>query len=137
MSAILLAESTSRSPSLFISIPWQEHIITHLTLNNPKTAAASLNVVDMDGDGDPDIVMGEYRIRFSEHTEYPAHLWVFENLGQGASWREHLVYFGDSHFQAAEVIDINGDGDLDIASKGWVAKGVFLYENKAVPQACN
>ena len=58
------------------------------------------------------------------------HLDVYKRqLGQGNSWAQHLVYDGDSHYQSSQAHDIDGDGDLDILSKGWHHGRVHLYEN--------
>jgi hypothetical protein len=89
-------------------------------------------VVDLDNDGDPDVIAGEYNPHDTTEIkeEWPASLWIFENMGGGANWTRHLVYYGDSHYQSSQAVDIDGDGDLDILSKGWFHNQVFLYENK-------
>ena len=86
----------------------------------------SLDVADMDGDGDMDVVVGEH------NTADPAsaRLLVFENVdGHGASWQEHVVHTGDEHHDGARVVDLDGDGDLDIISIGWTHGRVLWYEN--------
>jgi hypothetical protein len=56
-------------------------------------------------------------------------LYVFENAnGQGTNWNTHTVYTGDEHHDGAQVVDIDGDGDLDIISIGWDHDRVLLYE---------
>jgi hypothetical protein len=83
----------------------------------------------MDGDGDVDVVVGEHNLS----NPSSAKLYVFENSdGQGTSWTEHVVYTGDEHHDGAQVVDIDGDGDLDIISIGWGHGRVLLYENKAL-----
>ena len=111
---------------------WVNHEITRLTLNAPRSVAESMDVRDLDGDGDPDVIVGEYRVDFGVGEE-PANLWILENLGQGASWAQHLVYFGDSHYQSSRAVDMDGDGDYDIIAKGWLHGQVFLYENTCAP----
>jgi hypothetical protein len=101
---------------------WTEHVIAEII------GPMSLDVTDMDGDGDLDVVVGEHSIS----NPSSAKLYVFENSdGQGGSWTEHLVYTGDEHHDGAQVVDIDGDGDLDIISIGWTHSRVLLYENKA------
>jgi hypothetical protein len=43
-----------------------------------------------------------------------------------------VVYTGDEHHDGAQVVDIDGDGDLDILSIGYIQNRVLLYENKAL-----
>ena len=103
---------------------WTEHIIADPAIIGPM----SLDVADMDADGDMDVVVGEH------NTANPssASLYVFENLdGSGLDWTRHLVYTGDEHHDGAQVFDIDNDGDLDIISIGWTHDRVVLYENKA------
>jgi hypothetical protein len=100
--------------------PWIEHII------GAVIGPMSLDVADMDGDGDLDVVVGEH------NTKHPASasLFIFENVdGNGREWRQHLVYRGDEHHDGALVVDIDGNGDLDILSIGWTHRRVLLYEN--------
>jgi hypothetical protein len=102
---------------------WTEHVIADVI------GPMSLDVADMDNDGDVDVVVGEHNL--SEPSS--AKLYVFENDdGQGTAWTEHVVYAGDEHHDGAQVVDIDGDGDLDIISIGWDHDRVLLYENKAI-----
>jgi hypothetical protein len=88
----------------------------------------SLDVRDMDGDGDTDVIVGEHNYK-EPHT---ARLLLFENVdGKGRSWSQHLVYTGDEHHDGAQVVDIDGDGDLDVVSIGWSHGRVVLYENRS------
>jgi hypothetical protein len=101
---------------------WAETVIA--TVIGPM----SLDVADMDGDGDQDVVVGEHS------TADPASckLYVFENSdGHGSNWVQHLVYTGDEHHDGAQVVDIDRDGDLDIISIGWTHGRVLWYENTA------
>jgi hypothetical protein len=102
---------------------WTEHVIANVI------GPMSLDVADMDGDGDLDVVVGEHNL--SDPSS--ARLYVFENDdGQGISWTEHVVYTGDEHHDGAQVVDIDNDGDLDIISIGWSHDRVLLYENRAI-----
>ena len=102
---------------------WTEHVIAQVV------GPMSLDVRDMDGDGDFDVIVGEHNYK----EPATARLLVFENLdGKGGSWKRHVVYTGDEHHDGAQVVDIDGDGDLDIISIGWSHGRVVLYENRSI-----
>ena len=101
-------------------LPWKRHLVG--TVIGPM----SLDVVDMDGDGDLDIVVGEHNLKKPDM----ARLLVFENIdGHGGRWRERVIYTGDEHHDGALAVDLDGDGDLDIVSIGWDHGKVLWYEN--------
>ncbi len=102
--------------------PWTKHVIA--TVTGPM----SLDVGDLDGDGDPDVVVGEHNLAHPE----TAKLYVFENAdGHGGRWLGHIAAVGDEHHDGAILVDIDGDGDLDVISIGWGHARVLLYENRA------
>jgi|GEM_PF-281387 len=103
--------------------PWPRHDIALLM------GPMSLDVADMDKDGDLDIVVGEHNLPDQPSSA----LFVYENLQGGLAWQQHLVYFGDEHHMGAQLLDADNDGDLDIASFGWNTTEVLLYENLATP----
>lgn len=87
----------------------------------------SMDVADMDGDGDTDVILGEHK--------GAAQTLIFENGGNGGSWTPHGVGEGGSgidHHDGSHPVDIDGDGDLDIISIGWFNDKVWLFENKAI-----
>lgn len=99
---------------------WTEHIIA--TVVGPM----SLDMVDMDADGDLDVVVGEHNLA----DPATARLHIFENLdSRGGQWADHIVYTGDEHHDGAQVVDIDNDGDYDLISIGWGHSQVLLYEN--------
>ena len=106
---------------------WNEHFIA--TVIGPM----SLDVSDMDHDGDWDIIVGEHNLAAPEN----ARLSVFENTDYTAlRWREHEVYTGDEHHNGAQVVVLDNDGDADIISIGWGHAQVLLYENQNFSGNC-
>lgn len=89
----------------------------------------SMEVADMDGDGDPDIILGEHRNK-------PNRLLLFENQDAGKAWAEHVLDTDDGigidHHDGAIPVDLDKDGDMDILSLGWKNKKVWIFENLAV-----
>ena len=101
---------------------WSETVIAQVI------GPMSLDVADMDRDGDLDVVVGEHNLS----DPASAGLFVFENLdGKGGAWTRHTVHIGDEHHDGAQVVDIDRDGDFDIISIGWSHDRVLLYENRA------
>lgn len=101
--------------------PWIEHDIG--TCIGPM----SLDVADMDRDGDMDVVVGEHNLANPDEAK----LLIFRNVsGDGTVWMKQVVYVGDEHHDGAQIIDIDNDGDNDVVSIGWGHSKVLLYENK-------
>jgi hypothetical protein len=100
--------------------PWRKHLVARVI------GPMSLDVGDLDDDGDVDLVVGEHNLTEPDR----ARLIVLENLdGQGGDWVGHVVWKGDEHHDGALLTDIDGDGDQDIVSIGWSHGRVLLYEN--------
>ncbi|MGH9837449.1 MAG: FG-GAP repeat domain-containing protein [Blastocatellia bacterium] len=107
---------------------WTEHVI------GMPVGPMSVDAADMDRDGDLDIIVGEHNYK----EPATARTLIFENVdGKGSQWKEHVVSTGDEHHDGAIVVDIDGDGDLDIISIGWSHKNVLLYENQAIQPKTN
>jgi hypothetical protein len=86
-------------------LEWTRHtVVTQYTTN-------AMDVADMDGDGDMDIVTGEHR--------GTRKLSIWENVRRGASWVEHLVDTGKENHLGARVADLDGDGQLEILGIAW------------------
>ena len=85
--------------------PWKRHrVYTGYSLNN-------LDVADLDGDGDLDILT-------SEHKGEDLKLLLFENDGSG-QFTQHVLDTGKESHLGTLLFDLDGDGDLDIVSIGW------------------
>jgi hypothetical protein len=102
------------------AFPWQKYLIADVV------GPMSVDVADIDGDSDLDVVVGEHNL----DRPHKARLTVMENKdGKGTKWTQHNVFTGDEHHDGAIVVDIDGDGDKDIISIGWGHSKVLLYEN--------
>ncbi len=97
--------------------PWPEHLI------GVVVGPQSLDVGDLDGDGDMDVVIGEHNLK----APAAGRVVIFEN--DNGSWPQHIVAVGDEHHDGTRLSDIDGDGDLDIVSIGWSHGRVLLYQH--------
>ena len=93
---------------------WTRHRIAILRSVN------SLDVIDVDRDGDVDIVAAEHT-DMRESNGAPNNLTtIYVNAGQGRSWRSRPIEAGthSSHL-GARAFDLNGERDPEIVSLGW------------------
>lgn len=83
---------------------WKRHIVVkQFTMN-------SMEIADMDRDGDTDIIVNEHR--------GDKKLQIWENDGKG-NFTAHLISQGKEGHLGAQVADMDNDGDLDILSICW------------------
>ncbi len=102
---------------------WKKHTVIVQELCN------SMDIADMDRDGDTDIIVGQH---YTGRQITPRKLQIFENDGSG-NFTEHLIYTGVESHLGARVFNLDGDGDMDIASiafKDW--KSIYIWRNDGV-----
>jgi hypothetical protein len=90
--------------------------------------------VDLDGDGDLDVIMANGMIAQGPSTEI---VW-YENVGKpgkGTDWTKHKIVSPFEGAFEAFAIDLDADGDLDVAATAWGPKGQFAwFENSGDPK---
>ena len=95
---------------------WKKH-----NIDNRSRAPVHGHPVDLDGDGDLDVVMAHgMRTTVDPKVERHEVVW-YENVGQpksGRSWKRHLVGRLPFAFEAIAE-DLDSDGDLDVIATAW------------------
>ncbi|MFC1889943.1 FG-GAP repeat domain-containing protein [Thermodesulfobacteriota bacterium] len=104
---------------------WQRYLI-----GSVAGEGFSMDVADFDGDGDPDVVLGEHKGTAENRVI------IFENVNGGSSWNTHVIDSGPvgdiDHHDGTQAVDLDGDGDLDLISIGYTNAKVWIFENKAI-----
>jgi len=110
-------------------ITWTQHTIDAI-IHNPE----GLQVVDIDGDEDWDIVAAE--LFFGEASGEPdweddAHnLYLYRNHGGNPPrWEKINIAKNKQPCHSCIVLDINGDGKPDVIAESSGAPGVIYIEN--------
>ncbi len=112
---------------------WTAHVI-----DTSYSQHHSLVVADIDEDGLLDFVTGKRWYAHNGHDpggKQPAVLcwWELDRTAQGPRWKRHWIDSDSGVGIEFEVVDINGDGRLDIAVAN--KKGVFWFEQRRVGDA--
>ena len=97
------------------------------TLTQRSFGAEWVDTADIDGDGDLDVISAAYgnidntidgRVSWFENTD-----------GQGTFSSAKLIHVGDEQVDTVVAIDIDGDGDLDLASTFYRTGELGWFEN--------
>lgn len=86
---------------------WTEHIIVE-----DLPAAHTLQVFDMDRDGDFDVLAGINKNRAKALGVETWPVVIYLNQGDNLTWRPHLIT--DQGIYNGQVADVDGDGDNDV-----------------------
>lgn len=86
---------------------WTEHVVA-----DELVAAHTLQVFDMDKDGDYDVLAGVNRDRAKGLKVNYWPVLVYLNQGNNLVWKKHLIL--DGGIYNGQVADLEGDGDFDV-----------------------
>jgi hypothetical protein len=125
--SVVWFENPGRSPDA----QWKKRVI-----DNQSRAPIHGQAIDLDRDGDLDVVMA-FGMRPEHVPESHHQIAWYENLGRpgdATAWKRHVVGPLPCAFEAVAV-DIDGDGDIDLAATAW-SKGdrVVWFENGGDPR---
>ena len=109
-----------------------------VVIDGSTTAPAHGHPVDLDGDGDLDVVMA-FGIAAPVPNNSPDSHQVawYENQGKpgrGSSWKKHTIAANFPQGFEAVAGDLDRDGDLDVVATGWSPDGrIAWFENPGDP----
>ncbi len=85
---------------------------------------------DLDGDGNDEIVAG-YRGPNRRNRGRPTSLKAYQVIDADASrWSTHWIDDGDMATEALQIVDLDGDGRLDIVAAGRSTRNLKVYFNQ-------
>jgi len=108
---------------------WTKHVV-----DDSWSQSHAMTLADLNGDGKLDLISGKRYFAHNGHdpgSKEPLGVYWYEPITvDGAlQWRRHIIEYGSRTGGGMQipVVDIDGDGDLDVVVAG--KSGLFLFEN--------
>ena len=100
--------------------PGGEPRIAFLSHRLGSDHAEGISLLDMDGDGFPDLLSGAY--------------WYQNPGASGGEWKQHQFRTVGIHKEFVSdcgewIVDVDHDGLPDLVTTGWIQNGLFWYKN--------
>lgn len=100
--------------------PWDAEVVLDTDLD--LRALHSLQIIDLDGDGQPEIFTAEMENGKTDGVDAKPSWWCLAR--EDDSWSSHVLLDANLGTHSAVVADYDGDGRLDIVGKLWRANKV-------------
>ena len=95
----------------------------HVVSTGISDGADDVWAVDVDGDGDIDVLASSVR---DDEVQF-----FRNNLGDGTSWSTHTVTSSADGVESVTAGDVDADGDIDVLATAYSDNSVLWYENTA------
>jgi len=112
--SVLLIIVFNLTTNIFAQVKFDPHTIT-INADN----AYSVYAVDVDGDGDMDVLSASY---------YDDKIAWYENDGN-ENFTPHAITTSADGAYSVYAVDVDGDGDMDVLSAAWHDDKIAWYEN--------
>jgi hypothetical protein len=106
--------------------PWSTHVIADSLEDGRRFAAGDLDLGDLDGDGDPDVIGVVHPGEWTE-ADAPSELFWFEN----PSWDRHPIGQIPDFLKDINLADFDGDGRPDIVAITYEESVLTIFRQEA------